>query len=135
MGERQFGVDINLDGNKLLNKGEETIAADAVITPAVITINTNNYEPAGVQSASIIRASSSSHINITGIIAPDTARWKQMTIYNVGTNIITLVNNSALSVAQNRMLMANNTNIQIPTNGSATLIYDQTSQRWRVSRG
>lgn len=133
MASQTIGVDIDFDGNKLINKGEETISSSAIVNGASFGVNQNNYAPTGIQNCCILRLTTSvNNLNITGIVAPDSARWKQLTICNIGTNTIIFSSNSASSLAANRILTANNGNVSVRTNGSITLIYDQTSQRWRI---
>lgn len=134
MAKKDIEVDLDFSGNKLLNKGEESISSSAILNAPSFAVNQNNYAPVGIENCSILRITSSlNNLNITGIVAPNTARCKQMMIFNVGTNTIIFSSNSASSLAPNRILLANNSNISVRTNGCAIFIYDQTSQRWRVS--
>lgn len=81
--------------------------------------------------------------NLTGI-APVTGTGsahkdgRMIRIYNVGTPNLTLVHNSALSIAANRMFSSTGADIILAPNDYAELIYDATSNGsgaagWRVS--
>lgn len=125
-------IDQDFDGNKLLNMGEISIAGSTVLTPPAFAANQNDYNPTGLQIASILRLTSTGANQITGITAPDTARWKLLWITNIGASNITLVNASASSLATNRF--ATNGNTIVAPGASVILYYDQTAQRWRVDR-
>lgn len=134
MARQQVGVDTDFQGNTLFNKGEESIALSAVITPTILGANVNDYNPTSIQIASILRLSSSGAIQITGIVAPDApvanpTRWKFLYIVNISANNITLVDASASSLANNRFAMNGNTILN--GNEGAIFFYDQTSLRWR----
>jgi len=129
MGKQVLGVDLDFDGNSLLNMGEESISPSSILSPPSFAVSQNNYSPSNIQSASIVRLLSSAAVNITGIIAPDNTRWKKICLLNVGASNITLVNASALSLANNRFAM--NGNLILNANEGAIFLYDQISLRWR----
>jgi hypothetical protein len=129
MPKQDFLVDADFNGNSLLNMGEESIAPSSIVSPPSFAVSQNNYNPTGIQIASVLRLTSSAVVNVTGIIAPDTARWKKLIIFNVGANNITLANASASSSAVNRFAM--NGNLLLNANEGAIFLYDQTSSRWR----
>lgn len=126
--EQEIGVDLQISGNKLLNKGEENIASSSIITPTILGADTNNYNPTSLQTSSIIRLSSSLAISLTGVTAPNTARNKVLFLYNVGAFNITLVNASASSTAGNRFNMG--ANLILAPNSGIILTYDQVSASW-----
>lgn len=133
-GKKDIGVDYDFLSNKLFNKGEESVGGNAIFTPVSFSIDQNDYNPAGLQDASILRVSASANNrNITGLVAPNTARWKQLILMNVGSFTFNLLHNSALSVVENRFLLANSQSIGVRSEGVIRLIYDQTSQRWRAN--
>lgn len=129
MASEEIGIDQDLVGNKLLNKGEETIDSSAVISPASFSVTQNDYNPASLQLSRVLRLTSSANATVTGLTAPDTSRIKQLEISNVGTFTITLSDANAGSVAGNRFSFG--ADIILLPNMSCTLIYDQTSLRWR----
>ncbi len=129
MGKQVLGVDLDFDGNSLLNMGEESISASNVLSPPSFAVNQNNYAPVGIQTASLVRLVSSAIVQITGIIAPDSSRWKKIYLLNVGASNITLVDASASSLISNRFAM--NGNLILNPNEGAFFVYDQISLRWR----
>ena len=129
MGKQVLGVDLDFDGNSLLSMGEESISASSVLSPPSFAVNQNNYAPVGIQTASLVRLVSSAVVQITGIIAPNTTRWKKIYILNVGASNITLVDASASSLISNRFAM--NGNLILNPNEGAFFVYDQISLRWR----
>ncbi len=129
MAKTVLGVDLDYDGNSLLNMGEESIASSSIISPPSFAVNQNDYNPTGLQVASVLRLTATAVVSITGITAPNTARWKKLIIFNVGASNITLTNASASSVIANRFAM--NGNLLLNANEGAIFMYDQTSSRWR----
>jgi hypothetical protein len=129
MAKNDQGVDLDYLGNSLLNMGEESVSPSVILTPPIIVGNQNNYNPVNLQTSSILRISSSGAIQITGIVAPNTPRWKKMIIFNIGASNITLIDASALSSVANRFAM--NGSLLLNPNEGSIFLYDQTSQRWR----
>ena len=125
---QNFLTDVNLNGNGMLEVGQRTISSGSIINPPALTTNTDNFNPAGFQACSTVRISSTSAINLTGIIAPDTDRSMNIVLVNIGSFPITLIN-SATSTAANQFLLGDN--IVLSANRSYMLYYDQTSDRWR----
>jgi hypothetical protein len=127
--EHEIGVNVQFSGNSLLNMGEESISPNSIISPPSFAVNQNDYAPTGIQVASVIRLTSSAVVNVTGIVAPDTARWKKLIIFNVGGSNIILADASASSLAANRFAV--NGNLILNANEGVYFLYDQTSLRWR----
>lgn len=105
--------------------------AATIITPAPFSADQNDYSPAGLATATVLRASCVGSRKITGIVAPSPIDARQLIIYNVGTNTITLNNESLLSAAANRIVSS--ANITMAPNKGAILTYDPISARWRVA--
>lgn len=97
------------------------------ITPAQITSNTDDYNPTGLSSASVLRLSTDASRNLTGIVGG--ADGRLLVLLNVGSFNIVLVND-ATSTAANRFLLGGS-DITIETGRAITVIYDATSSRWR----
>lgn len=100
-------------------------------SPAQITADQNNYNPAG--SSYFQRWNSDASRNITGLTftaAP--VDGQTHVIVNVGAQPIVLVNQSASSTAANRFLCSTGADITLSADQAADVIYDGTSQRWRV---
>jgi len=127
--EHEIGVNVQFSGNSLLNMGEESISPNSIISPPSFAVNQNNYAPTGIQGASVLRLTATAVVSVTGIEAPNTARWKKLIIFNVGGSNITLTDASASSVIANRFAM--NGNLLLNPNEGAIFMYDQTSSRWR----
>lgn len=103
----------------------------AVVTPAQITANQDNYNPGSV--AQNIRLSTDASRNITGMTTDYPQRagdWR--TVTNVGSFNIVLVHD-ATSTAANRFFNASGGDITLTPNQTAFLIYDGVISRWRVS--
>lgn len=107
-----------------------SIAFTGDISPAQITSDQNDYNPTGLSGASCLRINSDAARNITGLQGG--ADGRIMTIYNVGSFAITLVDESASSSAANRF--ANSTDLVIGPDEGVFLQYDSTSSRWRSVR-
>lgn len=101
------------------------LAAD--ISPASIGSNQNDYNPTGLSDATVLRLSSSTDVNITGLQGG--ADGRIIIIINIGGNNITLKNQDVGSSAANRFLL--NQDIELLPIESAVLQYDSTSTMWR----
>lgn len=98
-----------------------------VITPAQLTANTDNWNPTGLSTARVIRVSTDASRNLTGIVAQ--AAGTRLTLINVGTTDLVLIDNLTSTAANRFELTANMT---VSANESVELFYDTTSSRWRV---
>jgi hypothetical protein len=101
----------------------------SILSPAAFAATQNNYNPAGLADANVLRLTSTGAQSITGIVAPSTT--KTITIFNIGASNITLTDASASSVAANRFQM--NGNIILGANEGVILWYDVTTTRWRAA--
>jgi len=126
MAKKEYGVDVDFDGNQLLNKGVETISPLAVLSPASISGTVNNYAPTGISSTSFLRLQPSAPTILTGIQAPTTNQI--LFIQNITGSTITLSNQNALSSIANRFSLG--VDITISAFGSAILFYDLNQIRW-----
>lgn len=100
-----------------------------VISPAQITANQNDYTPAGIGSASVLRISSDASRDITGIGGGYAGMI--LIVENVGTNLIVLNHEDVLSTAANRFSMPDSNNFTLRDGWSAIFLYDGTTSRWR----
>ena len=96
-------------------------------TPDQITINPNDYDPGNY---SVLRLSTDAARNITGISGG--VKGRSLHIINVGTFTITLIYNSALSVAANRFYISTASHYALATNKIVDLYYDSTIAMWRI---
>lgn len=104
-----------------------TFALTGVIAPSALGASVNDWNPTGLDSASIIRASASAAVNITGIAGGSAGR--QLTVENIGAINITLTNQDAASSAANRFALPRP--LVLRPNQAVTLTYDGTTSRWR----
>lgn len=105
-----------------------TFGLPSDIAPTSISASQNDYNPANLSTAAVLRLTASGAYNITGLQGGTDGRV--LTLTNIGTNAITLVSESASSTAANRFALA--ANIPLSQNQSVVLLYDSTAQRWRV---
>lgn len=103
------------------------------ISPAQITADQNDYEPAGFLQAGFVRISSDAARNITGFGRD--GLWHVKVLLNFGAFTITLVHESGASTANKRLSLRNAVNFALPPNGAAILVYDGSSDRWRALGG
>jgi hypothetical protein len=108
------------------------IAYAGSLTPTQLSADVNDYAPAGVENASVMRVSSSASFNITGLAGGYNGR--AMTLINVGLQPINLINQSTLSLAANRFFTGSS-DTTLNANSAASLIYDSTSSLWRIVSG
>lgn len=112
--------------------GDLAIAAKLSLTgkisPAQITADQNDYTPAGLSAAVVMRINSDAQRTITGLTGGQDGRWLQ--IVNVGAFRIILSNENAASAANNRFTLPNG-DVFLDPNTTLSLVYDSTSSRWR----
>lgn len=105
-----------------------TPSVNVTVSPTQLSASANDY--AGL-TGDIHRMSSSSAVNITGIVAGVSGEAKLLV--NVGTFAITLKHASTSSTAANRMSVPWAGDYVLDANGGAALVvYDATSSLWRV---
>lgn len=102
--------------------------AEVIITPTTINADQNDYEPAGLQTATVMRLETDASRNITGIRALSTGN-RTMKIFNIGAFDLVLKNEDAASVAANRLALG--IDMTLAANEGCTLFYDNASARWR----
>lgn len=116
------------DGEISLESG---IVLGTAVTPPALTGNTNNLVIANIQTAIIIRLSSTGNHGLTGLVPFNDNKAWMLFLTNVGTRNIILKNNDAASSANNRFLIGGNKKIQ--QDEGILLFYDPISKRWRGS--
>lgn len=109
--------------------GRLSFDADSVISPAQLTANTDDYDPADLATSGVLRITASGAINLTGIAADSGNSW--LLLINSGTNTITL-KHDVTSTAANRFYCKGAADYALTSRSSALLFYDSTSSRWRV---
>jgi hypothetical protein len=114
----------------------QTGGADAIlpviVTPASLSGSQNNYDPG---TADIIRLSSSTAVDITGLAAPSADGALRLLINTnaAGGANITLRHENTSSAAANRFRSVTTANVVLlPDGGSVTLTYSTAVSRWRI---
>jgi hypothetical protein len=122
------------DGSQLTNIAFSAVAASLALTgvntPASIGANQNDYNPAGLATASSLRLSSSGAFSITGLQGG--AAGRVLLLINVGANNITLTHDDAGSTAANRFFIRGAASLVLTPHKGAWAQYDATASRWRV---
>lgn len=114
-------------GVKLASIPEELLLR-GVISPSQITANQNDYAPANVTLATVLRLNSDASRNITGLADARDGATKE--IVNVGSFAIVLKNADAGSTAANRFdFGADQT---IAAKQGVRIRYDATDSRWKL---
>lgn len=105
-------------------------ALAGVISPASISVDTNDYNPTGLSTANTLRLSAQSPgFVITGLVGGTDGRV--LFLYNAGAQPITLANDSTSSAAANRFLFSGVSGMVLMPNQGAILQFDATANRWR----
>ena len=115
--------------NPTVAQSSTAFALNAIISPASFATQQNDYNPAGLSGASVLRLTATAQSNITGLAGGVAGRV--IILWNVGSSQVVLKKQSVSSTAANRFALA--TDIALVPNGSLFLQYDATSSRWRVS--
>jgi hypothetical protein len=102
-----------------------------VVSPTQITATTNDYAPANLAQANILRLTTDNARALTGITGG--APGRVLALMNVGSNELDLSKESGLSAAANRFALSSD--LAIPAGGSVLLVYDGTASRWRALGG
>jgi hypothetical protein len=104
-------------------------ALTADISPTALTADVDDYNPAGLSTADVLRLEASGAIrSITGLAGG--ADGRIIIIFNIGSFIIYLIDASSSSAAANRFEFER-TKVVAPGNG-VILQYDATISRWRA---
>ena len=101
------------------------------LAPAQITADQDDYNPAGLASASVLRLSSDASRSIAGLAGGGDGRV--MAIVNAGANPIVLKDASTSSGAANRFAFG--ADVTLAAQRSAVLWYDATDSRWKLFAG
>jgi hypothetical protein len=99
------------------------------LTPAQIAANTNNYNPTGLETASVLRLSSdATPRDITGLSGGQAGRI--VIIHYISGSGITLRDENASSTAANRFALT--ADIALGVDDCVIIQYDATTSRWRA---
>jgi Protein of unknown function (DUF2793) len=119
-----FTID-QTSGNLALPRG---LVLSGVIAPPQITASQNDYNPTGAATASVLQLSSDASRSISGLAGG--AEGRAVFIINVGSQPITLSDESASSTAANRFTLGGD--LVISAKQAAMLRYDGTAARWQT---
>jgi Protein of unknown function (DUF2793) len=122
-----FNID-QTTGNLALPRG---LLLTGIVAPPQITASQNDYNPAGVATASVLQLSSDASRAITGLAGG--AEGRVVSLINVGSQPIVLADESTSSSAANRFALA--ANLTVAAKQAAMLRYDGTATRWRLIAG
>lgn len=108
------------------------VASLTTLGPASLSTNQNDYNP-GDRGITNYRLTSSVPVNITGWLNDISGNDNGIiiTIHNIGTNVITLKNNSTSSTTTNRFKLA--ADYAIGADCSVSLWFDPITTRWRLA--
>ena len=115
-------------GNATLPRG---VALTGVIAPPQLTADVDDYAPAGLESASVIRLSADAVRNIGGLAGGSEGRV--MCFVNTGAFAVILKDESAGSAAINRFGFGSD--LTLGAKQGALLVYDGNAARWRLVGG
>jgi hypothetical protein len=107
--------------------------APVEITAAQLTADTDDWNPADVAVATVIRMSADAPRNLTGIVSSAVvASGKAKKLINVGLFPITLQDQDAGSAAANQFLLLGGTgDITLQPGDALDIYYDDTDGKWR----
>ena len=110
-------------GNATFPRG---LALTGVISPSQITSNQNDYTPTGIAFASVVNLSSDALRSVSGLAGG--AEGRIITLINTGSQIVSLLSESASSMAANRFALGSD--LAIGAKQAVILRYDGTASRW-----
>lgn len=103
----------------------------AINTPSQITVNQTGYS--GFNAGIIQRASTDASRTINTILAPATAAGGLLIVINIGAqNLVFLNDDGVTGTAADRIVTGTGANYTLPPGGTAILVYDTVSSRWRI---
>jgi hypothetical protein len=109
--------------------GAQAFTMTGILTTPQITANQNDYAPAGLAQAFILRLSADAARSITGILAQPSGRL--LCITAASSFAITLVHNSAASAVPNRFLNPGLVDLVLAPGATAWFFYDTATSFWR----
>jgi hypothetical protein len=110
-------------GNTTLPRG---LALSGVAAPAMLTASVNDYNPAGLGGAAVLQVSADAPRSISGLAGG--AAGRVMTVINVGSQPVTLLDEAAASSAANRFGLGGA--LGLDARQAAILRYDGSAARW-----
>lgn len=135
-------IDTRIEGDNktnclLIDASDDEVAIDGrfslvALSPAQITADQNDYNPESTATnrSSFWRLSTDASRTVTGIANGLDGRI--LVIANAGSFDLVIANQSASSTAGNRIITGTGADVTVAADGTATLIYDNTTARWRI---
>jgi len=120
-----------LPGRTLRRKLSAAALQGTTLSPSTIGADQNDYSPAGLAGAQLLRLASSGAYNLTGLAASFDRRV--LFVHNAGSNAIVFKDESSASAAANRFALT--ADLSLAPDQFTLLQYDATSQRWRALAG
>lgn len=105
--------------------------ASAILTPAIITSDQDDYAPVGLAGAAWVRLSSNAARYITGLKNPVAASPRLLVLTNVGSYALTLSHAYSGSTAAARFAFPGAAEAVLLPGASMVIGYDITSSLWR----
>jgi hypothetical protein len=115
---------------EVTNLIQPAFAFAGVLTPAEIDADEDDYNPTGLASTTILRMSSDTSRNITGLQGG--AKGRTIITRNVGSNPIVFKDEDAASTAANRFTIPGG-DLTLNENHACIWDYDSTTSRWRLT--
>ena len=105
---------------------EQLETVENIITPAQLTVDTDNYNPTGLATCNLIRQDISDTIQLSGLVAPATGVNKVIWFTCITTlnEKITFMHNSGDSSSGNKFFLKDNANKDLKEGETAGLWYD-----------
>jgi hypothetical protein len=110
--------------------GPLAFLAGTILTPAVLTVNTNDYAPAGLTAAASVRLAATGAVNLTGLHAASNAGSKLL--INISAFTITITHADVSSAAANRFRCPGAANLSLTAGRGVWIWYDTVSDVWQV---
>jgi len=117
--------------------GSFCIESSAVLTVPETTSDQNNFNPTGFTDGGgavvkylVILDASTNDVDVTGLIAPNPAKYVQVLFHNIGDKEFKFQDNDSGSIANNRFLFATGER-KIKENETLTLFYNVAQNRWK----
>jgi hypothetical protein len=126
-------VGINAGSGLIQGTGGLTIGGSVAYTKGTDYSTTGSQNNVNFGAGALIRLTGASAQTITGIAGGTDGRI--ITLVNAGANAATLSNNSASSIAANRITTGTGADLTIPADASVKLVYDSGASLWRVIGG
>lgn len=121
------GVSISQTATEITITGNGAVMFE---TPAILNADVDNYNPTNWATANYFRQGTNGNNFITGLTALPSGTERRF--INLGPGDLRFAHDDPASLAANRIFTPNEANLTLQTQGSALLVYDGISSRWRI---